>query len=129
MAKSLVDDIIMPPVGWLLGSSDFSDLFWVLDPGPKEGIEFTTLAAAQAAGAVTVNYGKFLNNLIALFLVAVVMFILIRTVNRAEEELEERFGDKPEPGEPTEKKCRLLQLTQRSGDFIPESARLLTLFH
>lgn len=106
--KSLVSDLIMPPIGLLTGNSDFSDQFWVLSL--PEGTEepstgFQTLEAAQEAGAVTLNYGQFFNNCLALFMVAVAMFVIIRLVNRMDEQLDEAFGDKPPKGEPSEKKC------------------------
>lgn len=112
VVKSLVNDIIMPPLGLLTGNSDFSDLFWVLNV--PEGVEppsggFATLQAAQEAGAVTVNYGLFLNNCLALMIVAIAMFAIIRFVNhldaRLDEQLDRAFGEKPPAEEPTEKKC------------------------
>lgn len=111
VAKSVVSDILMPPLGLLLGSADFSDLFIVLKEGSKAAAPYATLAGAQASGAVTLNYGLFLNNVVAFILVAIAMFFIIRLMNRAEEALEERFGDKPEAGEPTEKKCEFCRST------------------
>lgn len=111
VAKSLVNDIIMPPVGYLLGSADFADLFLVIKHGEAVGGPYTNLAAAQAAGAVTLNYGQFLNNLLALFLVAIAMFFVVRLVNRAEDALESKFGDEQVQGQPTEKKCPFCRST------------------
>jgi len=105
VARSLVDNIIMPGVGLVLGSADFSDFFILLKAGPKTPPPYHTLEAAEKAGAVTLNYGLFINSIIALMLVALAMFIIIRLVNRTEATLEARFGDAPVPGEPTEKKC------------------------
>jgi len=106
VAKSLVSDIIMPPIGWLIGRQDFSDLFWVIPNTASKGASFTTLKEAQAAGAVTVNYGIFVNNVLALVLVAFAMFLAIRLYNKIEDELEARFAaPPPSPGEPSEKKC------------------------
>lgn len=105
VAKSLVNDIIMPPVGWLLGRSDFSDLYAVLKVGTKSAPPYTTLAEAQAAGAVTINYGLFINSLLAFLVVAAAMFMIIRFVNRAEAALEAQFAEPAKAGEPTEKKC------------------------
>jgi large conductance mechanosensitive channel len=106
IAKSVVNDIIMPPVGLLMGRADFSDLFWLLKAGSEQLPPYATLADAQAAGAVTVNYGVFVNNLIAFLLVALVMFLIIRSINRLDDEMEERFGqDKALPEEPSHKKC------------------------
>ncbi|GAA4426168.1 large conductance mechanosensitive channel protein MscL [Bremerella cremea] len=105
VAKSLVSDVIMPPLGYLLGSSDFSDLFIVLNQkDPDQTI--TTLAQAQAAGLTTINYGLFINNIISFLLVAFAMFLLIRMVNQLDKRLEDTFGgQKPEPGDPENKKC------------------------
>lgn len=108
VVKSLVNDIIMPPIGLVLGSADFSDLFVVLKaPDAATGVaSYETLQAAQQAGAVTLNYGVFISNCIALFIVALAMFVIIRAVNRVDEQLEAQFGgDKPEPEQPNDKKC------------------------
>lgn len=78
IVKSLVADIIMPPVGLLFAGVDFADLFIVL----KGGGDFTTLADAQAAGAVTLNYGIFINNIISFLIVAWAVFLLVRGINR-----------------------------------------------
>ena len=114
VVKSLVNDIIMPPIGLLAGNADFSDLFWVLDV--PEGVSvpeggFQTLQAAQDAGAVTLNYGEFFNSCLALCIVALAMFIIIRLVNRLDEQLDEAFGEKPPEGEPSEKKCDFCRTT------------------
>ena len=106
IAKSLVDDIIMPPVGLALGRADFSDLYWLLKPGTEEAPPYATLADAQAAGAVTVNYGDFVNNVIAFLLIALAMFLIIKVINKIDRELEEASGaGAQEPGEPDTKKC------------------------
>ncbi|MBW3540128.1 MAG: large conductance mechanosensitive channel protein MscL [Planctomycetes bacterium] len=104
VAKSLVSDIIMPPVGMVLGQADFADLFWVIRAGENAAPPYATLAEAQEAGAVTINYGLFLNNCLALLLVALAMFFVIRAVNRVDERLDAAFGHKP-PAEPVNKKC------------------------
>lgn len=106
VAKSIVGDIIMPPIGLLTGQADFADLFVLLRPGTETAPPYATLADAQAAGAVTMNYGEFINTVIAFLLVAVVMFLVIKAVNRVDQELEERSaGDAPAPEEPDDKKC------------------------
>lgn len=106
VAKSIVNDIIMPPIGLVIGAVEFKDLFWVLKEGPKSPVPYATLADAQEAGAVTMNWGIFINNLLALLLVALVMFFIIRAIKRTEETLEASFGEpKPEPNEPQSKKC------------------------
>lgn len=74
---SLVSDVMMPPIGRLLGGVDFSNLFVVLSGGT-----FATLKAAKDAGAATVNYGVFLNTVINFLIVAFVMFMLVRVMNR-----------------------------------------------
>ena len=106
IAKSLVDDIIMPVVGMLVGEVEFSDMFWLLKPGPEAPPPYVTLADAQAAGAVTVNYGLFINNIIAFVIIAVVMFFLIRGINNLEKEIEEEMGLAEEDDtQPTTRKC------------------------
>ena len=82
IVKSLVDDIIMPPVGLALGNVDFANLFVLLKEGPKAPPPYATLADAHTAGAVTVNYGAFVNNLVTFIIVAFVIFLVVRTANR-----------------------------------------------
>ncbi len=82
IVKSLVDDVIMPPVGLLLGNVDFADLFLLLKAGPKAAPPYATLAEAQAAGAVTINYGLFFNAVIAFLIVAFAVFLVVRAANR-----------------------------------------------
>jgi len=104
VAKSLVSDIIMPPLGYILGKSDFSDLFIVLNPSPE--ITYSTVEQAQEAGLTTINYGLFINNIISFLLVALAMFLIIRMINQLDKQLEDAFGgDKPQPGDPENKKC------------------------
>ena len=104
VAKSLVNDIIMPPVGLVLGKTDFSNLYVVLKEGSESLSETAPLAEAQAVGAVTLNYGFFINNFLALLLVAMVMFFFIRVVSRIDHELDDHFG-KSEVDSPSNKKC------------------------
>ena len=107
VAKSIVNDLVMPVVGLFTGGADFSDLFIVMKAGDKSPPPYETLKAAQDSGAVTLNYGVFANSVIAFLLVALVMFLIIRTVNRVEERLESEFGDDAaKPEEPSHKKCR-----------------------
>jgi len=80
--KSLVADIIMPPVGLLLGDVDFSNRFVVLRDGAEGAGVYPTLAEAQAAGAVTLNYGLFINTVISFLIMALAVFFLIRSINR-----------------------------------------------
>ncbi len=77
IVTSLVNDIIMPPIGLLLGKVDFSNLFINLSGKPME-----SLAAAKAAGAATINYGAFINIMLDFLIVALVVFFLVRGVNR-----------------------------------------------
>lgn len=106
VARSLVDDLLMPPIGLLTGNVAFADRFWLLQAGPTAPPPYATLDEARAAGAVTLNYGAFVNTVATFLIVALAVFLLVRAVNRTEERLERYFGeDKPEPGEPSEKKC------------------------
>ena len=111
VAKSLVNDILMPPIGLLLGNVDFSDLFLVLRKGSEELPPYVTVEEAQKAGAVTLNYGEFVNNVIALLIVAIAMFIIIKAVNALDKKLEEQLGEEKEPGEPENKKCPHCRMT------------------
>ena len=77
VVSSLVDDVIMPPIGRLLGHVDFSNLFINLSDKPYE-----SLAAAKTAGAPTLNYGNFLNTIISFLIVAFAVFLLVRSVNK-----------------------------------------------
>ena len=82
IVKSLVDDVIMPPIGLALGNVDFSNLFKVLKDGAKAPPPYATLADAHAAGAVTLNYGLFINTILTFLIVALAVFLLVRAVNR-----------------------------------------------
>jgi len=80
IVKSLVSDVIMPPIGMMLGGIDFSDFFAVLKQGATAG-PYATLAAAQEAGAVTINYGLFINSLISFLIVAWAVFMVVKSFN------------------------------------------------
>lgn len=82
IVKSLVDDIIMPPVGLLLGGRDFADIFVLLKEGATAAGPYATLEAAKAAGAITMNIGLFLNAVISFLIVALVLFFIVRGINR-----------------------------------------------
>ena len=97
--KSLVDDIIMPPIGLLLGNVDFSNLFVVLKEGAKAAGPYAALADAKAAGAVTINYGSFINTIVSFLIVAFAIFLLIKQMNRLKKE------EEAEPEEPATKDC------------------------
>ena len=81
IVKSLVDDVIMPPIGMMLGGVDASNFFMVLKDGTKAPGPYASLADAKAAGAVSVNYGVFINTVISFIIVAFAVFMLIRTIN------------------------------------------------
>ncbi len=98
IVNSLVNDIIMPPVGWLLGGVEFEEFFILVNAGTPAG-PYTSLANAQEAGAVTVNYGLFINSAVSFLIVAFVMFLLIRGINRLNRE------KKQEKSAPTTKEC------------------------
>ena len=93
IVKSLVEDIIMPPIGLLLGNIDFTNLFLDLS-----GKAFPTLKAAKDAGAATINYGLFINTVINFIIVAFVIFLLVRQINRMKKE--------PAPAAPNTKECQ-----------------------
>lgn len=82
IVDSLVKDIIMPPLGWMLGRVDFSKLFLVMPDLHGKFIHYKSLEAAQAAGAVTINYGLFINTLISFLIVAFSVFLLIKAINK-----------------------------------------------
>ena len=82
IVKSLVDDVIMPPIGLALGNVDFSDLFLLLKPGTIASPPYATLADAQSAGAVTINYGLFVNAIITFLIIAFAVFLIVRAANR-----------------------------------------------
>jgi large conductance mechanosensitive channel len=94
--KSLVDDILMPPIGLLLGNVDFANIFMVIKEGKVAG-PYASIAAAKAAGAVTVNPGIFINTIISFLIVAFSVFLVIKNVNRIKKE--------PPPADPTTKDC------------------------
>ncbi len=98
IVKSLVADVLMPPIGLLLGGVDFTDFFLVLKPGATAG-PYATLTDAQAAGAVTLNYGVFIMALVSFLIVAWAVFLLVRAMNRLQRE------PAPEPAAPTTREC------------------------
>lgn len=100
IVNSLVNDILMPPFGWLLGGVDFENFYLTVKAGSPGG-PYPSLIDAQAAGAVTVNYGLFINAIISFLIVALAMFLLIRAINRLQE------GNQKDQAEeaPTSKDC------------------------
>lgn len=92
ITKSVVDDLVMPLIGLIVGNVDFANLFVTLSPG-KLDAPATTLAEAKAAGAVTLNYGLFINVVINFLLIAFAVFLLVKFVNR----LRAQMARAPEP--------------------------------
>lgn len=82
IVDSIVKDIIMPPLGWVLGRVDFTNLYLTLPNSKGEIIDYPSLEAAISAGAVTINYGVFINTLISFILVAFAVFLLIKAINK-----------------------------------------------
>ncbi|WP_292438962.1 large conductance mechanosensitive channel protein MscL [Methylophaga sp.] len=99
IVKSLVADVLMPPIGLLLGGVDFTDLFILLKEGTTAA-PYVTLAAAQEAGAVVISYGVFINAVISFIIVAFAVFLLIRSINRLRRE------EEIPAAEPTTKDCQ-----------------------
>jgi len=99
IVTSLVADILMPPVGLLLGNIDFANLFIVLKEGAKVAGPYASVVAAKAAGAVTLNYGFFVNTVISFLIVAFAVFLLVRNINRLKRE------EEAPPAVPTTKEC------------------------
>ncbi len=102
IVTSLVSDVIMPPIGLVLGKVDFSSLFFNLSSA-----HYDSLAAAKAAGAPTINYGMFLNTLIDFVIVAFVIFLLVKQVNRLKKA--------PAPAPPNAKDCPYCQTSIPMG--------------
>jgi large conductance mechanosensitive channel len=100
VVNSLVNDILMPPIGMITGGVDFTNLYVNLGPG-----EYESLAAAQEAGAPTINYGIFLNNIISFLIVAFAVFMLVRSYNRLRQQQESV------PATPTDKECPYCRFT------------------
>ncbi len=98
IVQSLVKDVLMPPLGLLTGNVDFANLFAVLKDGTPAA-PYTTLQAAQEAGAVTINYGLFFNTIVSFVIVAFAIFLLVRYINKLRE------PDEGPAAPPTVKKC------------------------
>jgi large conductance mechanosensitive channel len=101
IVTSLVNDLLMPPIGMLLGGADFSNLFFVLKEGTTTPGPYASVALAKAAGAVTLNIGVFFNAVISFLLVAFAVFLLVRGVNRIRRE------EPPPPAPPTTQEALL----------------------
>jgi len=98
IVNSLVQDVIMPPIGLLLGNVDFSNIFVVLKEGKVAG-PYASVAAAKSAGAISINFGMFVNTIISFILVAFAVFLLVKTINRL------RRQEEAPPAAPTTKDC------------------------
>ncbi|MGH7476646.1 MAG: large-conductance mechanosensitive channel protein MscL [Longimicrobiales bacterium] len=104
IARSLVDDVIMPPIGLLLSGMDFDNLFVVLRSGTPAG-PYDTIASAREAGAVTLNYGLFINTILTFLVVAFAVFLLVKQVNRL------RRQEQVAPAAPSDKACDFCFMT------------------
>jgi large conductance mechanosensitive channel len=98
IVSSLVNDMIMPPIGVALGSVDFRDLFVVLKEGAKAAAPYASLAAAKEAGAVTLNYGAFINTIVQFLIVGFSIFVVVRAANKLQKPV-------VAPPAPTTKDC------------------------
>lgn len=105
IVTSLVKDVIMPPIGLLLGGVDFSNMFLVLKEGATAPAPYADLAAASAAGAVTLNYGTFINSIVSFLIVAFSVFLLVKGVNK----LRREKPAEPEAPAPTPEDVLLLR--------------------
>jgi large conductance mechanosensitive channel len=94
IVTSFVNDVVMPPIGMLLGGADFSNLFVLLKAGAKAAPPYASIADAKAAGAITLNVGVFINTIINFAFVALAMFMLVKGMNAA------RRTTPPPPAEP-----------------------------
>lgn len=90
IVKSLVSDVLMPPIGLMLGGIDFTNIFVTL-----KGDEYSTLAAAKEAGAVTINLGLFINAVISFVIVAFAVFMVVKGLNQAKKRFEEEKTEEP----------------------------------
>ncbi len=97
MAGSFVTDVMMPPLGLVMGGADFSDIFLTLKDGAKAAGPYATLAAAKDAGAVTLNIGSFINTVVNLVIVGFVVFMLVKGVNAARKPAPEAPAPPPTP--------------------------------
>ena len=104
IVNSFVKDILMPPIGVLLGNVDFSNLFVVVKEGTKAVGPYASLAEAQAAGAATFNYGLFINTLISFIIIAFAVFMVVRLFNKARKSFEKQ-KEAAAPAAPATKDC------------------------
>ncbi|OGL88335.1 large-conductance mechanosensitive channel protein [Candidatus Uhrbacteria bacterium RIFCSPLOWO2_02_FULL_49_11] len=102
IVSSLVADIIMPPIGVILGKVDFANLFIVLKQGAVEAGPYLSVAQAKAAGAVTLNYGQFINALVSFIIVAFTVFLLVKGMNKLKKKEEAAPSEPPKPSKDQE---------------------------
>lgn len=124
IVESMVKDLIMPPLGLLLGKVDFANLFIVLKHGITPG-PYLTVDAAQKAGAVTFNYGLFVNNIVSFVLVAFAVFLLVRSINRMRRKQAENPAAAPPPAEDVLllREIRDALTTPRAGGAVDPAVR------
>jgi large conductance mechanosensitive channel len=116
IVNSLVNDIIMPPIGFILGDVDFSDLFITLGSG-----NYGSLQEAKDAGAATINYGFFINQLITFLIVAYAVFLLVKAVNRMLKTFEREEAQSEAPAEPDTQE-RLVATLDRLAEVLEKKA-------
>ncbi len=114
IVNTLVSQVLMPPLGLLMGGVDFSNLFIVLKEGATAAGPYAALADAKAAGAVTINYGLFINSVISFLIMAFAVFLLVKAINTLRRE------EKPLPAAPFNKRVSILsQCCAAQGDSLP----------
>ncbi len=116
VVTSLVNDVVMPPVGMLLGGVDFAEMFMILQDNTG-GAPYATLAAAQEAGAITLNYGLFFNAIVSFMIVAFAVFMLVKNFNKLKRE-QEAPAEPEAPPAPSDE----VQLLTQIRDFLGKSA-------
>ena len=104
VVDSMVKDVIMPPIGWTMGKVDFANLYFTLPNYDGQIVKYPSLEAAQSAGAVTINYGLFINSLISFIFVAFAVFLLVKFINKLKAAAEKTACEK-EAAAPTVKTC------------------------
>jgi len=110
IVKSFVNDIIMPVVGFLTGGVDFSNMFAVIKEG-AEGVTYSTVEAAAEAGAVTINYGQFINSVVTFLIVAFALFMVVKGMNKAKEAAaKEEAEEAAKPAEPSDEAKLLTEI-------------------
>ena len=109
IVNSVVDNLMMPPIGLLFGNADFSDLYIVLKQGSEPLPEGATLEMASEVGALTFNYGQFITDVISFLLLALGVFLMVRGIKSIQSKAEKDKEEKP--AEPTEKDCPFCKKT------------------